>query len=1166
MPFTHLHLHTEYSLLDGLNRIKPLLKTVKEYGMDSVAITDHGVLYGAAEMWKNAKGEGIKPIIGCEVYLSPGDHKLKQDVDGIKYYHLVLLAQNFKGYQNLVKIVTIGQLEGMYYRPRVSKEVLAQYSEGIICTSACLAGPLARHILRNEPQKTEEWLKFFQQTYGSNFYLEVQRNGFEGKDEFDPNITSKYDSETIDTIKSQIKVNVELKKLSEKFNIPLVATTDAHYLKREDQETQEILFCIKDGLTLNDTNRRRGYVDTYVKNPDEMAAAFADDPTPLLNAQKIAESIEVYDLKFKRVQPRFWNLKPEETAESKLKSEVYARLPEKFPNADAKVHERLEYELMVINKRGYDDYFLVVADIMQYARSQGIVVNVRGSAGGSLVAYILGITNVDPLKWELYFERFLNLERPSPPDIDMDLQDDRREEVIAYVEEKYGHTHVAAISAFGRLQTKAAIRDVARVMGIDLAVADKLSKMVHTLFGKVFTIEKMMAEDPDFAAAINSDPELIRLAENVKKIEGMARHISTHPCGYLITPEEITNYVALQRDAKSDNKIITQFVGDWVDKLDLMKFDFLGLRNLTIIKNALDLIEQNRGVRIDLNDVPDDDKKAFQLFSRGDTTGVFQFESPPMQKYLQELQPETVEDICFLAAAYRPGPMKYIPGYIDCKHGRQKPEYITPALEPILGVTYGYPIYQEQLLKICLDISEMTMGEGDVLRNAMKKKQVEILNEIEPKFKQGVLNRGFNKEVADKLWDALLPFADYGFNKAHSASYAIVAYWCAYLKANYPIEFMAALMHSDFDDKERVVIDIKEAQRMGFKVLPPDINKSEANFSIEGEDVIRFGLGAIKNVGTKVCEAIVQARKEKGEFKNLDDLINKVGVSNLNKKALECLIQAGSMNAFGSENALLAVMPGIMDRAAKQASTMGAGQMSLFGGPSQKEADLTATPLPSLDPVSNTQKIQWEKEMLGLLLTANPMDEYQWIELMPGFVNLADIGELKEGSKVKVLAMIESTKTIRTKKDNKAMSFMTLNDMLGNCEAVMFPDTHAKYFSQIVEAKPMVVSGAVSFRNEKCSILVDEIGDPDVLAKPSSVKLDITRVTDKDELAKLKECFVDNGEVDVVIMYGSRHAPKQITRKLDLRPECIRGVTKYIVRPPIEVQVRKKWEKKNTQN
>ncbi len=591
---------------------------------------------------------------------------------------------------------------------------------------------------------------------------------------------------------------------------------------------------------MNDPNKRSGYVDTYVKTPEEMKESYSDDAKPLESTLLISEQIEKFDLKFARVQPKFWNLTGT-TAHELLEKEVYRLAPSKYPGMDERIKERIAYELQVINKKGYDDYFLIVGDLMQWARSQGIVVNVRGSAAGSVVAYILDITNVEPLKWNLVFERFLNLERNSPPDIDMDLQDDRREEVIQYAESKYGKEKVASIGAIGRLKTKAAIRDVARVMGIDLRIADKLSKMVITLFGKNYSINQMMEVDPEFAKIINSDPELQRLAATVNKIEGMARHFSTHACGYLITPEQVTDFVALQKDSHGNERPVTQFDGTWVDKLDLMKFDFLGLRNLTIIKNAFDLIEQRHGVRLDTKTIPENDQKTFDLLARGEGVGVFQLESPPMQKYLKQLVPEGLEDICFMLAAYRPGPMKFIPDYIECKHGRKKPEYLIPELEPILKVTNGFPIYQEQLLQICMTFGGFTLGEGDVIRNALKKKQLDILESKAPDFKKYFVENytKYGEKEAEALWDQLKPFADYGFNKAHAASYAMVSYWSAYLKANYPLEFMAALLHSDLTDTERIVIDIKEAQRLGFKILPPSINKSDVYFTTEGDDVIR---------------------------------------------------------------------------------------------------------------------------------------------------------------------------------------------------------------------------------------------------------------------------------------------------------------------------------------
>jgi DNA polymerase III subunit alpha len=1151
--FTHLHLHTEYSLLDGVNRIKPLITKVKEDGMDALAITDHGVMYGVAEFWKSAKDAGLKPIIGCEIYLAPGDHRLKQEVDGTKYYHLLLLAKDITGYRNLTKLVSIGQLEGMYYRPRVSREILQKYSEGIICTSACLAGPLCRNILRNDPQKVDDWIQFFKATYPDRFYIELQRNGFEGEDKFTSELEKIYkDQEAIETIKTQIKVNIELRKYADKHNVPLVASTDAHYLDKEDYKIQEILFAIKDGMTLDDPRHRKGYVDTYIKSQQEMLKSFADDLTPVHNTMRIAEEVEKYDLQFERVQPKFWNMTTGKTAAEILKEEVYNRLHEKYPDADDKVRERIDYELMVISKRGYDDYFLIVGDIMQFARSKEIVVSVRGSAAASVVSYILDITNIDPLAWDLMvFERFLNLERKSPPDIDMDLQDDRRDEVIAYVEEKYGKDHVAAIGALGRMKTKAAIRDVARTMGINPQIADTLSKMVINLFGKNYSIDKMMKEVPEFAAIVNSAPELQQLADYVKKIDEMARHITTHPCGYLITPDPITNYVALQKDSKGEDKIITQLDGNWVDKLDLMKFDFLGLRTLTIIKNAFDLIEKNHNVRLNTKVIPLDDSKTYALLGRAETVGVFQLESPPMKKYLKDLKAENLQDLCFMLAAYRPGPMQYIPDYIACKHGKKKPEYLIPELEPILHHTFGFPIYQEQLLQICMKLGGFTLGEGDVIRNALKKKQLDILQTKYQDFKEYfVANYPYGEDIAEQIWGQLKPFADYGFNIAHSASYALVSYWCAYLKANYPLEFVASLMHSDLDDKERVVIDIKEAQHMGYKLLPPDVNKSDVYFTTEGTDVIRFGLGAIKNASRHTCEAIVKARAEHGEFANLDALISVVGPKNMSKKDLEQLIKVGALDSFGSRNALLAIMPSVFDRIAKEMSVHATGQIDLFAvlsaDTSSVQRSYSATILPPLPPLSDNQIMQWEKELLGVFLTSHPLESYQWIDLVNGYIPLTSLSERSESSKVKVLAVVDDVKSIRTKNGNKPMSFLTINDGISVTEAVMFSETHAKYFPLLQDGQAVSIEGSVSFRNEKTSIIIDKLLPADQLQRPTRIAIDICDVTDKDDLEQLKSCFSDDGEIQVEIAYGARGQAKKIVRSMNAEPDCIRVIRKYL--------------------
>lgn len=1147
--FTHLHLHTEYSLLDGLNRVPKLLEKVKATGMESVAMTDHGVMYGMAEFWTLAQDFGIKPIIGCEIYLSPGDMHLKEEVDGLKYYHLVLLAKNKVGMANLNKIVSLGHLEGMYYKPRVDKETLAKYSEGLICTSACLAGPLSRHIIRNQEKKTIEWLEFFQNTFKDDFYLELQRNGFE-QDDLKILETMKLPDEHRQTIREQIIVNQKIRELSEAYNIPLMATSDAHYLNEDDKDVQEILFSIKDGTLISDPKRRLGYLGTYVKTPDEMLKAFSDIPEVLENTMKIAEKVEKFDVRYDRIQPQYIGLKEGENSSDELKRQVYEGYTKKYGELTQEMDERLKYELQIIGDKGYNDYFLVVSDIMKWARSQGIVIGVRGSVAGSVVAYCLDIINVEPVSWELYFERFLNPERPSPPDIDMDLQDDRRDEVIKYVESKYGKENVAAICAIGRMKTKAAIRDVARVMGIDLQIADKLSKKVQVVFGKVKKIKEMMAEDKEFEEIIKSDPALIKLKENVEKIEGMARHISTHACGYLITPEPIMEYIAIQKESKGGDKVITQYEGGWIESLGLMKFDFLGLRNLTIIKNTIDFIKKYHGIDINMNELDLNDRKTFELFSKGDTIGVFQFESPPMQKYLRQLLPETLEDICFMVSAYRPGPMQYIPDYIKRKHGEQETEYLIEEMKPILKNTYGFAIYQEQVIKITVDIAGYSMGQADNLRRAMGKKKVEIMEKEEPKFKEGVMSKGFSKEIADEIWKYLLPFADYGFNKAHGAGYALVAYWCAYLKAHYPIEFMAGLMHSDISDNDRIVIDMRESARMGFKILPPDINKSEDFFTIEDQKNIRFGLCAIKNVSDKAIEEIVKERNANGPFTSLDDLIKRVTTKNLNKKSLECLIKVGAMDQWGSRNQLLSVLPLIWDNIQKQEVSAGNGQVDIFGMFTE-ESSITSqiTPLPNIEAENNQTKISWERELIGTYVSDHPLKNYESIILKGETDSIEILNHKNDGEEVKVLCIINSIKTIRTKKDNKTMAFLELEDFGGKCEGVLFTRSYERLSSKVIEFKPMIIKGKVNFRNDRTTIMVEDILDVEESEKMENIKIDITSEKDAERLTLLKDAIRNNpGDIDLNIIYGSPFNKKMLVKKVSTSAELIRHISKYRVK------------------
>lgn len=1186
MAFTHLHVHTEYSLLDGVNKIPKLYERVKDLGMNSVAISDHGVMFGVAEFWKKSGDYGVKPIIGCEIYVAPKERTLREAVNGIKYYHLLLLAKNKIGYHNLLKIVSLGQLEGMYYKPRVDKETLEKYSEGLVCTSACMAGPLSRHILRREYDQAEDWLKFLKGTFKENFYIELQRHGFDQSDAFsdgfsESSIHDTLDSssgeESIDNINLQKFSNIKLKEFAEKYKIPLIATTDAHYLNKEDKEVQTVLFAVKDGKLIDEPDCRHGYEGTYLLSPEEMDFKFSDCKEAIDNTQRVDEQIESFSIGFDRVQPKFWNIPEGETSETELKRQTYEgalRKYKKLNKEDPKKYEsilvdlkkndysttktmlgdelfdRLKYELETIHDKGYDDYFLVVSDIMKFAVRAGILMGVRGSVAGSAAAHCLDIVEVDPIKWELYFERFLNPERPSPPDIDMDIQDDRRDEIIKYVEEKYGKDAVAAIVAIGRLKTKAAIRDVARVMGIDLKIADKLSKMVHVLFGKVYTIDKMMKEDEEFKRLVESDPKLVELARVVQKIENMSRHSSVHACGHLITPGPIVDYAPLQLEA-GGGRTVVQFEGPWLEELGLMKFDFLGLRTLTIVKRTIEIIQQKYGVDIDFYNIPESDKQTFELFSRGETIGVFQFESPPMQQYLKELKPTTQEDICFMVAAYRPGAMKYIPDYIKVKNGQKEPTFLIPDLEPILGVTNGYMVYQEQLMRLSVDIAGYNMGQADSLRKAVGKKKMDVMEKEEPKLKAGIMNKGFSQDVADQLWLMLLPFADYGFNKAHAAGYAVLAYKCAYLKAHYPLEFITALIHSDLQNLDRVTIDIQEARRMGYEILPPNVNKSDIYFAPEGGNSIRFGLGAVKNVGIKVCERIIEERIN-GEYLNLDDFIFRVGTEFVNKRAIEALIKSGALEDFGDRNALLKVMPEVLAKANVKARKVDENQTDLFGGLDMDDVQpqkmyFDATLLPQVDPATDHDKMNWEKEYMGLFISTHPLHKFSWVEIFPDYINANQIESIKSGKDVKMLCMLSTFKFVYTKKDNSKMAILTLEDMTGKVDAVMFPKTFEKFKQYLNESSPLILRGLVNEREDRKSIIINTVEHANVLTEPKKITIDIRGVTDKEDLNCLKEVLdleKSDSTAEVKVIYGNKSQTKSLTKYTDLKNtktrECLK--------------------------
>jgi DNA polymerase-3 subunit alpha len=1056
--FCHLHLHTEYSLLDGLIRVEALVEKVKELGMDAVAMTDHGTLMGLYPFWSACKNAGVKPIIGCEVYVSRTTHTDRETLEGKKSaYHMVLLAETQEGYHNLVKLVSIGHQNGFYRKPRVDRELLRKYSKGIIATSACLAGEVAVNLRNGNFDKAVEAAKAAQEIFGKeNYFVEIQRNGVDIQDNINPDII----------------------RVAEAIDAPLVATCDAHYLDKGDETLQEVMWCVSDGRKLEDESRRKTYGDQfYVKSPEEMYELFHDIPHAVENAKKIADRVQEVTIKFDRIEPEYWGDLEGKTAREVLVERTYAGAERRYGEITPELKERIDYELDVINTKGYNDYFLIVGDLIQWARDQGIIVGVRGSAGGSAVAYALNIINIEPIKWNCYFERFLNPERPSPPDIDIDFQDDRRDEVINYIADKYGEGF-SAICAIGRMKTKAAIRDVGRVMGIELGILDKLSKMVHVKFGKVKKIGNMMEDDHEFAKIINGDPRLQKLAAVVGKIEGIARHVSTHACGHLITPKAITDYIPTQMETGTRGRVITQVEGAQLEDLGFMKFDFLGLRNLTIINHILSLVNKDRAPEdhITIDNIPEDDEETFKTFSAGKTTGVFQFESSGMKKYLKDLKPSNVEDICFMAAAYRPGPMQYISGYIDCKFGRKEPEYLVPELKDIVGMTYGYAIYQEQIIKITVDIAGYSMGAADLLRRAMGKKKIKIMNKEEPKFKAGVMAKGYSQAVADQLWQYLLPFADYGFNKAHAAGYAMVGYWTAYLKTHYPAEFIAGLVQCDINDIDRLAIDIDEAHHMGVKILPPDINESDEFFRIientEESKVIRFGLKAIKNFGENIAQAIIAERDANGKFTSFEDFLGRVHHKDLNKKAIESLARAGALSEFCEANKILNNIEKILSFIKLKQKEAKTNQVSLFGASDAVPALEDKLQLEEVDAASQKQLLSWEKEYLGYYISGHPFRKIEkyFEEVAPKYEDLKNM----DGQMVKVAGQIAAIKKITTKKGDP-MLFVKIENTKESLETVVFPRTYEETMGMWQDDIPVMIEGRVSYDGNEISMIVQSV-------------------------------------------------------------------------------------------
>lgn len=1055
--FVHLHVHSHYSLLDGLAKISDLVEGASKMGMPALALTDHGNMYGAIEFYKKCKKAGIKPIIGCEIYIAyESMHQRRPNIDD-RRYHLVLLAQNETGYKNLIKIITLAHLEGFYYKPRMDKELLRKHSEGLIALSACMAGELSQLIEMKRLDDAEAAAKEYEEIFGKgNFFIEI---GYHPK------------------IENYQNLQEELKKLSQKTGIPLAATQDIHYLKPEDSMAQDFLVAIQTNAKMTDANRLTMRNENFsLRSGEEMAELFKDSPEAIENTARIAERCNLELELGKWVFPKI-ELPNGKSASQYLEELAIEGLKEKYGKEKNKqAEERMRYELDIINKKGYAPYFLVVADIMNFAREKKIINNTRGSAAGSFVSYLIGITNIDPIMYELPFERFLNPYRPSPPDIDMDFADDRREEILDYVKEKYGKDKVAQIGTFGTMMARAAVRDITRALGKPYEIGDRIAKLIP--FGSQgfpMTIDQALKIIPELREMYKNEEEIKEIIDLAKKIEGCARHISVHAAGVVISPTELTDYIPLQREPNGE-KIITQYDMHAVEDAGLLKMDFLGIKNLAVLGNAVKIVKKVRGADIDLDNLPQDDKKTFEVLARGETVGIFQLGGSGMTRWLKELKPTNFNDIMAMIALFRPGPMANIPNYIKRKHGKEPVTYLDPRLEKILKNTYGVITYQEDVLLIAIEMAGYNWETVDKFRKAIGKKIPAEMAKQEQIFIKGAQSHGgLSPEKAEELWKLFDPFKGYGFNKAHAASYAKVAYQTAYMKANYPAEFMTAVLTADSGDTEKIAVSINECKRMGIEVLPPDINESLGDFTVvesgKKGGSIRFGLYTIKNLGEEIASSIIDERKANGPFKSFSDFLDRVRHKNLNKKSLEALVKSGAMDKLGERNRIIFNMDDALAYNKEIAKTE-KNQTSLFSmmkeGSSVPELRLRET-----EPASQEEKLMWEKELLGLYVSGHPLNKFK-DKMKKIKTGVGGAKKLPNNTPVVTAGMIEEIRKVMTKK-NESMIFVKLSDYTDSIEMVVFPRILEQYGAIIREGNCIAVRGKISLRNGEPSIIMEEM-------------------------------------------------------------------------------------------
>lgn len=1101
--------------MDGLSNIKKLIGYAKEQGMDSIAITDHGVMYGEIEFYKQAQKQGIKPILGMEGYIVPGDLKERAEKGRGKNYHLLLLAKDLEGYKNLMKLSSIAHLDGYYYRPRFDRETLKKYSKGLIATSTCPQGEIGQALLNDDYKEAKKITEWYLDVFKDDYYMEIQRHEYNKWTDKAP--TDEIRNNLIELLSSENKWNDGIIKLSRDLGIPLVATNDAHYIKQEDAFAQDVLVCIATGKNVTDTKRLR-YIDAQtfdVKTPDSMEALFADHPDAISNTVKVAEKCNV-EIELGKWFFPIYPLEKDQTADQVLRDLAHEKLTEKFPNATDEMKSRIDYELDIICTKGYAPYFLIVRALVNWANSAGIITNTRGSAAGSFVSFCLGITTVDPIKYYLPFERFLNPFRPSPPDIDFDVSDIKRDQVIKYMADTYGHDKVAQICTFGRMLSRAAVRDVARVLGYSYSIGDRIAKMIPPpKQGFPITIPKALAEVPDLKKAYDEDSDTKKIMDLAIQLEGSARHISVHAAGVVVAPTDITDFSPVQREP-SGEKIITQYEMHASEDVGLIKFDILGIRNLSILGRAVEIVEGIRGTKVDLRKIPLDDGKTFEMLARGETMGVFQMAGGGMTKHLKDLKPTRIEDLMAMVALYRPGPMSQIPEYIKRKRDPGLVKYLDPRMEKFLGASYGLIVYQDDLLFCALDLAGYTWEEADKFRKAVGKKIPEEMAAQKDKFTKGIIANGQTERFAEELWKLFEPFQSYGFNKAHAASYGMVAYQTAYMKANFPVEYMTALLSAESDDKDKVSAAINECRRMDIKVLPPDINESKVDFTIVDDKdsldgrAIRFGLSAIKNVGGAATDAILLARSE-GNFVSFADFLSKVDSRKVNKKVLESLIKVGAMSSFGGRATLLASIDRFREKVAKPAND---SQQGLFAvGDLKKTESVQVVAMENVDEFGQDELASLERQLLGFSLSAKPISEVVGPLQFQSTHKIFEIsGSETYSEMVRLAAVVTEVRVITTKKTGAEMAFAKVDDGTGVMEIVVFPKIFKTTRDFWTEGSPLLIVGKVDVRDESPNLLVESIETLNSLneKKQREVYIKIPKNADTHALQRLKALFTDS--------------------------------------------------------